>query len=285
MCKNLLVIILLSVVIATVTGNMAIQAAQETGITVIVNGEPVIFDQQPLIINDRVMVPIRFVAEKMGWTVLVKSPTVFEFINSVKYTDGSQEYLFSCHSSTIDIEKGHLNRSIMVGVGRFFDTDDDHKIKLTATPVIINNRTLVGIRDLAKCLYADVEWDGVTKTVNVKSGEIPYYNGQGLPNRDELIEGMRTWHKITGQIVRVGEEHLLLPTEPYVITLSTQMMPRTPSFVPTGIFTSAPKIGSVPAKILLPGKTDLKKQDSYYEPYKYNIGLGCNWYSVTRSYI
>ncbi|MBR0104776.1 MAG: hypothetical protein IJM06_04145, partial [Firmicutes bacterium] len=38
-------------------------------ITVKVDGKEVAFDQEPIIVEDRVMVPIRFVAEAMGWDV------------------------------------------------------------------------------------------------------------------------------------------------------------------------------------------------------------------------
>jgi hypothetical protein len=48
--------------------------------------------------------------------------------------------------------------------------------------------------------------------------------------------------------------------------------------------TSAPETGSIPAKIMLPGKTDITKADSYYEPYKTGVGNGCNWYSFGRFY-
>ena len=48
--------------------------------------------------------------------------------------------------------------------------------------------------------------------------------------------------------------------------------------------TNTPEVGSIPAKILLPGKTDVNSTDSYYEPYKIRVGYGCNWYAFGRFY-
>jgi hypothetical protein len=51
---------------------------------------------------------------------------------------------------------------------------------------------------------------------------------------------------------------------------------------PVGALTQAPEIGSVPAKILLPGKTDAAKADSYYPAYATYDLRGCTWYAFSR---
>jgi len=257
----------------------AAQSTQENDITVLVDGIPVVFDQNPVHINDRVMVPVRFVAEAMGWEVRSVSPTVVELAKTAKYTDGSKEYLFSCHTVTINLEREWINRSIMVGIGHFFDTENDRKIGLTAKPLVMNGRTLVGVRDLAQCLYATVEWDGASRTVIITSGAIPYYDGQGLPNRTELFEEMRTYHKINGALTKIETQQT---TD---IQAEEKVIPEMPVLVQTtGVITAIPEVGSIPAKILLPGKTDVNSADSYYEPYKTRIGYGCNWYAFGRFY-
>ena len=64
--KNIMATLLVGIMAATT----AVSAYAADTITVMVNGEKIAFaDQQPLNINGRVMVPIRDVAEKMGWEV------------------------------------------------------------------------------------------------------------------------------------------------------------------------------------------------------------------------
>jgi hypothetical protein len=51
---------------------------------------------------------------------------------------------------------------------------------------------------------------------------------------------------------------------------------------PSGALAQPPAVGSFPAKILLPGKTDIAKAESYYPSYfDYDSG-GCNWYAFGR---
>ena len=184
--KMSIIRLIISLILATaLLGNTAVFAnanepQQPNGITVLVDGTPVTFDQEPLMIDGRVFVPIRAVGEMMGWEVRSNSPTVIEIVKAVRYTNGTRNYLFSVNSITIDLEHERIDRRIAVGVGRSFDTDADKNIKLTAKPAVINGRTLVGVRDLAECLYATVEWDGTMQTVIITSGEVPYYDGYGL---------------------------------------------------------------------------------------------------------
>ena len=87
---------------------------------------------------------------------------------------------------------------------------------------------------------------------------------------------MRSYNKVTGVLTRVGEQA--------VESKDTNIATPSPPFEPAGVMQSAPAVGSFPAKILLPGKTDINSADSYYEPYKHRIGLGCNGYAFGRFY-
>ena len=53
---------------------------QQRPISVVVNGNPVSFDQPPVSINGRVMVPLRFIAQHMGayvdWSMGIEKITV-----------------------------------------------------------------------------------------------------------------------------------------------------------------------------------------------------------------
>jgi len=252
-------------------------ASAAVNITVIIDENTVSLNPSPQIINGNVMLPVKAAAEAIDWETRSSNAAVIELAKTVKYTDGSREYLFSSHTVTLNLEREWINRSIMIGVGRFFDTDDDRRISFAVKPEIINGNIFISIKDLPKCLYAAADWNEVTKTISIKSGSIPYYDGQGLPNRDELFEQMRTYHKISGTLTRIGEQSSLFAQ-------STETSKTTLPFKPSGIMTSAPKTGSVPANILLPDKTDVKSNDSYHTPYKNNIRSGCNWYVYGRLY-
>lgn len=142
-------------------------------ITVTVNGEKVMFkDQQPVNIDNRVMVPVRDVAEKMGWEV------TFETYPGNTLVDGVfQDERHIIIQKTVDVGRD-LGRnfiyltnitmetnSILVGNSGYYAEEE----KLKATPVVQNGRTLLGVRDIAEGLHADVVWNSATQTVEIKT--------------------------------------------------------------------------------------------------------------------
>lgn len=155
-------------------------------ITVTVNGEKVIFeDQQPVNVDGRIMVPIRDVAEKMGWKVewltyygdkLVDG--IFQKEHSAIFTkpiEATDRYMAGYHSS-LNIEDKTKTKSVW-GATHILTQGED--LPVAAPPKVINNRTLVGIRDLADCMYADAQWDAKTKTVAIittPTEQLPQYN-------------------------------------------------------------------------------------------------------------
>lgn len=155
-------------------------------ITVTVNGEKVIFeDQQPVNVDGRIMVPIRDVAEKMGWKVewltyygdtLVDG--IFQKEHSAIFTkpiEATDRYMAGYHSS-LNIEDKTKTKSVW-GATHILTQGED--LPVAAPPKVINNRTLVGIRDLADCMYADAQWDAKTKTVAITTTpteQLPQYN-------------------------------------------------------------------------------------------------------------
>ena len=155
-------------------------------ITVTVDGQKVSFgDQQPVNINGRVMVPVRAVAEKMGWDVSFEkystndSPVVngrFQEYNHVSLNktvkedkDLDRKYLYF---TTITIEK----KTIISGSSGHLEEEK----ALVADPVVKNGRTLLGIRDLANGLNADVQWDGARKEVKLTTKPVEQLHGRRI---------------------------------------------------------------------------------------------------------
>ena len=181
MKKRLAAILAATMVLGTVP--CAFAADQ---ITVTVDGEKLNFeDQQPVNIDGRIMVPIRDVAEKMGWEVewfTYYGDTVvdgtFQIEHSAIFTKpiaSTDRYMAGYHSS-LNIEDKTKTKSVW-GATHILTQGED--LLVSAPAKVINDRTLVGIRDLADCMYADAQWDAETKTVAIKTTpteQLPQYN-------------------------------------------------------------------------------------------------------------
>ena len=115
-------------------------AAQD--ISVYVNGQAVIFDQPPLIIGGRTMVPVRATLEALGATV---------------GWDGETQ--------TVEAVRGGVAISLQIGSDVL--TRNGESIIIDAPAQIIGGRTLVPIRHVAESFGATVGWDGDTRTVTI----------------------------------------------------------------------------------------------------------------------
>lgn len=112
----------------------------EESISVTLDGEQVTFDQQPVIIDGRTLVPVRAVVEKMGGTVDWDQPT-----QTVTLTLGTDVIKLTVGSST-----GYINGKAHA---------------LDVPPQIINERTLMPIRFIAEGFGYNVDWDQENLTV------------------------------------------------------------------------------------------------------------------------
>ncbi len=116
--------------------------AHKDEISVMINGEKIIFDQPPQLINDRTMVPLRAIFEKLGAVVEWNEET-----NTV--TGKNEDIVFTL---TIGENCAYKN-----GI----------KIYLDSAAIIVNNRTLVPVRAVSEAFGCNVEWDGDTQTVYI----------------------------------------------------------------------------------------------------------------------
>ncbi len=124
--------------------------------SVTLNGDVVQFDQPPVIVDGRTLVPVRAVVEKMGGTVSWLAETQ----TAVLELDGSKIEL------TIDSTTALLNGETKV---------------LDVPPQIIGERTLMPIRFIAESFGFDVAWEDATKTVVITKAadsETTYKNVQ-----------------------------------------------------------------------------------------------------------
>lgn len=120
-----------------------------SGIEVILNDQYLAFDSAPQIINNRTMVPVRAIAEALGCVVDFNSET--KQIGIV-HQDGAALYM------TLGADKATFVWANGVSTS----------IKLDASPVIMNDRTLVPLRFVCESFDLQTTWIEDTQTVVLK---------------------------------------------------------------------------------------------------------------------
>ncbi|MBE7045865.1 MAG: hypothetical protein E7396_00435 [Ruminococcaceae bacterium] len=113
-------------------------------ITVMVNGEKVVFDQEPVVENGRTLVPVRAIFEKLG--------------ARVSYEPERQK---------VYAEMGTRYVAFLIGADTIYTNDGGTKTDAPAR--IINDRTFVPVRAVSEGFGAKVSWDQATKTVTINS--------------------------------------------------------------------------------------------------------------------
>ena len=111
-------------------------------VSVKINGEIQTYDQPPVILNDRTLVPLRGIFEALGavvsWDEKNRTVTATKDGNMIKLTIGSK----------IALKNGLT-------------------INLDQPPQLINDRTMVPVRFVSEALGAEVDWDETTRTVSI----------------------------------------------------------------------------------------------------------------------
>ena len=120
------------------------ETGKPTEVTVIVKGENVIFDQKPIIIDGRTLVPVRYVVEKLGYNV---------------EWDGTTQ--------TVYIKNGTMQNLAVLGENVKVLVNNE-LIQFDVAPVIINGRTLIPIRAVVEKMGYKVEWDGDLQVVYIE---------------------------------------------------------------------------------------------------------------------
>lgn len=108
-----------------------------------ISGNTVFFDQNPIIYNDRTMVPMRKIFEELGAAVT---------------WDGN--------TRTASGKRGDRTVKITVGSNKMYV--NSKSITLDTAPIILSERTLVPVRAVAEGLGCDVDWIGDTSTVTIE---------------------------------------------------------------------------------------------------------------------
>ncbi len=149
--------------------SLAPTADAVSDIRLLVNGNDITSKSAPVIVNDRTLVPVRFVAEELGADV---------------QWDGE--------AYTVTITKG--DRVIFLTIGsQLVEYDNGPScIVSDVAPRIINDRTYVPIRLISNAFGIGISWDDATRTVSVDSSKVSsveaFYDADmtSLSHGDEL---------------------------------------------------------------------------------------------------
>ncbi|RXT08843.1 stalk domain-containing protein [Ammoniphilus sp. CFH 90114] len=118
-------------------------------ISVKINGQVLSFDQHPVSINGRTLVPLR---------------GIFEALGAELQWDPSEQIIDAYKDGRI------LFRTKIGWLGAYVG-EDSKEISLDVAPQIINGRTMVPVRFVGEAAGASVTWDVSTKTVHVSTDE------------------------------------------------------------------------------------------------------------------
>ncbi len=147
-----------------------LSVSAESEIKVVLDGKAIEFDQPPVIIADRTMVPVRAIYEALGAEVKWDADTRTASGTKIGITV----------SFTIDEAKVVINYN---------------EVEIDAPATIVSDRTLVPVRALAEGFGVTVDWDAATRTVILTNTNPPVETMV-----DGLINKVPTTYEYHGQI-------------------------------------------------------------------------------------
>ncbi|MBQ2968119.1 MAG: hypothetical protein IJE10_08390 [Clostridia bacterium] len=124
------------------------QQRPDSEIAVRFNGEYMQFDVDPVLINDRTMVPLRAIFEALGATV-------------------------SWNDETQTATGNRNSRVVSVSIGSNIARINGEQVEIDQSAVLINDRTLVPLRFVSEAYGATVTWDDATQTVSIVADSVP----------------------------------------------------------------------------------------------------------------
>lgn len=181
------------VLAALLLGNsLCLLVQADYAVQVEVDGRNIWFDQEPIMENGRVLVPVRALAEALGAEVTWQGES--QKVLSVKEDD-----------------------RLTLQIGSYVMWKNWQAVQLDVAPKLVNDRTLVPVRAVSEGYDAQVDWDGAARKVIVRTGSASGDSGQTgqeqfayqvleLTNQQRINAGLRplTW---SGELAAVAAAH------------------------------------------------------------------------------
>lgn len=169
-------------------------------VSVYVNGSLLETDQGAIIYQDRTMVPLRAICEKLGCTV--------------EWDDSTRTAIIQNEITMIATQ---INNYYMSKKDRRVEDGEQKAIPIDVAPILYNDRTLVPARAISEALNAKVEWVPDSSRVNItmeydwigdyengyacvsKNGKVGYIDKKG-----EIIIPIEYYSKYSGSFTEYG---------------------------------------------------------------------------------
>ncbi len=116
-------------------------------INIVIDGNNQVYDQMPVIVSDRTLVPLRGIFESLGATVT--------WYDELKMIVGAKD-----------------ETTIVLWVNDTKAVVNDTEITLDVPAQIVSDRTMVPVRFISEAMGSEVNWAGDTRTVSIKSKEL-----------------------------------------------------------------------------------------------------------------
>lgn len=143
--KNLKCFTVLFVIFAAITfGLCTSAAAQGEDVRLIKDGEELVLERPPIIVNSRTLVPMRAIFESYDADVL--------------WDEGTEIVTAECEDVRVSFQIG--SAEMIVG---------DEMIRLDAVPEILDDRTMVPARAVSEAFGSTVEWDEKDRIVVIRT--------------------------------------------------------------------------------------------------------------------
>lgn len=155
-------------IISSIFSN-AVFAQNDNNIHVVVNGKQLTFDQNPVMVDDRVLVPIRKICDEIGAEIYYEN-----YGSAVISIIKGDRFISLCNTILSDSEGypdvWQISECTLPDRNNAFckiSNATKEREVLDVQPIIANGRTLVPVRIISEYLGGTVNWDGGTKTVTI----------------------------------------------------------------------------------------------------------------------
>lgn len=187
--NKLIIMALVLLVFTLLVPNFALASSNNPRINI--HGKPIDSDVNPFIENDRTMVPIRVIAENLGY--------------EVEWEDATRKVTISSNGTYIEL---FINKNYAVNNGE--------REFLDVSPLLKNERTFVPLRYIAEAFNQVVIWDNDNRSVEItRKRDVPTeekdYIGRFVLINDTNLEKVKNLQ--VPQDLKVGDVGLILKSE------------------------------------------------------------------------
>ena len=177
----------------------AVNVRSNREIKVIINGETMQFDQPPVMLNNRVMVPIRAVFEAVGFNVSWNENAKCAIVSN-----GKKMLIIYMKENNI----------------KYYDNETEKNYYCDVPPQIINGRVMIPIRAVAEtALQNNIGWNNESKVVTISATPVSSQNNGDM----KIGEGRYLYGK--GTEYTSIDSFWLVETSDYIISNNEYLVP------------------------------------------------------------